>query len=37
VNKIEIWDKKTYQQFFDSFTPEAFSSLAAQVMSEKPE
>ena len=37
VNKIEIWDKKTYQQFFDSFTPEAFSSLAAQVMSGKPE
>src|SRR4249920_1736569 len=32
VNKIEIWDKKTYQQFFDSFTPEAFSSLASQVM-----
>ena len=37
VNKIEIWDKKTYQQFFDSFTPEAFSSLAAQVMNSKPE
>lgn len=37
VNKIEIWDKKTYQEFFDSFTPEAFSSLAAQVMSGKPE
>ncbi len=37
VNKIEIWDKKTYQQFFDAFTPEAFSSLAAQVMNSKPE
>ena len=37
VNKIEIWDKKTYQQFFDSFTPEAFSNLAAQVMNSKPE
>ncbi len=37
VNKIEIWDKKTYHQFFDSFTPEAFSSLAAQVMNTKPE
>jgi len=37
VNKIEIWDKKTYQQFFDSFTPEAFSTLAAQVMNSKPE
>src|SRR6187549_451240 len=28
VNKIEIWDKAKYQQFFDSFSPEAFSSLA---------
>jgi MraZ protein len=37
INKIEIWDKKAYQQFFDSFSPEAFSSLAAQVMSGKPE
>jgi MraZ protein len=37
VNKIEIWDKKAYQQFFDSFSPEAFSSLAAQVMSGKSE
>ena len=32
VNKIEIWDKNKYQQFFDSFSPEAFSSLAAEVM-----
>ena len=37
VNKIEIWDKKLYQQFFDTFSPEAFSSLAAQVMNSKPE
>ena len=34
VNKIEIWDKSKYQQFFESFSPEAFSSLAKQVMAE---
>jgi MraZ protein len=32
VNKIEVWDKNKYQQFFDSFSPEAFSNLAASVM-----
>jgi MraZ protein len=32
VDKIEIWDKTKYQQFFESFSPEAFSSLAKQVM-----
>ena len=32
VNKIEIWDKNKYQQFFESFTPESFSSLANEVM-----
>lgn len=32
VNKIEIWDKKKYQEFFDSYSPEAFSDVAAQVM-----
>ena len=32
VNKIEIWDKSKYQQFFESFSPDAFSSLANQVM-----
>lgn len=31
-DKIEIWDKSKYQQFFDSFTPEAFSALAQKVM-----
>ena len=34
-NKIEIWDKNKYQQFFESFTPEAFSALAQKVMSER--
>ncbi len=32
VNKIEIWDKIKYQQFFESFSPEAFSNLANEVM-----
>jgi MraZ protein len=32
VNKIEIWDKIKYQQFFDTFSPEAFSNLANRVM-----
>ena len=32
VNKIEIWDKNKYQQFFESFSPETFSILAQQVM-----
>jgi len=38
VNKIEIWDKQKYQEFFDTFSPEAFSSLANEVMvsSQKP-
>ena len=32
VNKIEIWDKNKYKQFFDTFSPDAFSSLAKEVM-----
>ncbi len=32
VNKIEIWDSNKYNQFFESFTPDAFSSLANEVM-----
>jgi MraZ protein len=36
VNKIEIWDRSKYQQFFDSFSPEAFSELAQQVMTVNP-
>ena len=32
VNKIEIWDKNKYQQFFVTFSPEAFSNLAKDVM-----
>ena len=32
VDKIEIWDKTKYQQFFESFSPDSFSALAQQVM-----
>ena len=32
VDKIEIWDKSKYQQFFESFTPEKYSDLAERVM-----
>lgn len=35
LNKIEIWDKNKYQQLFESFSPEAFSSLADEVMNKK--
>ncbi|MGC4100107.1 division/cell wall cluster transcriptional repressor MraZ [Ferruginibacter sp.] len=32
VNKIEIWDKSKYTQLFETFTPQAFSDLANEVM-----
>ncbi len=32
INKIEIWDKNKYTQFFETFTPQAFSALANEVM-----
>jgi len=32
INKIEIWDSNKYKQLFDSFSAEAFSNLAKQVM-----
>jgi len=32
MNKIEIWDKDKYQKFFETFSPDAFSQLAQQVM-----
>ena len=32
VDKIEIWAKDKYQQFFDSYSPEDFSNLAKDVM-----
>jgi len=32
VDKIEIWSSENYKQFFESYSPEDFSSLAQQVM-----
>lgn len=32
INKIEIWDKQKHTEFFESFTSESFSRLAAEVM-----
>lgn len=35
VNKIEIWDKGKYKEFFETFTPQSFSDLANEVMNRK--
>jgi MraZ protein len=35
VNKLEIWDSNKYKQLFDSFSPDAFSALASEVMVNK--
>ena len=35
LDKINIWDSNKYKQFFENFSPEEFSSLAASVMAEK--
>ena len=32
IDKIEIWDKVKYQEFFETFSPEEFSNLAKEVM-----
>jgi MraZ protein len=32
LDKINIWDSGKYKQFFEDFSPEAFSNLAATVM-----
>ncbi|MGI8952004.1 MAG: division/cell wall cluster transcriptional repressor MraZ [Chitinophagaceae bacterium] len=32
LDKIEIWDSEKYKQFFENFSPEYFSSLAKEVM-----
>ena len=32
VNKVEIWDSNKYKQLFESFSPDAFSSLVNEVM-----
>jgi MraZ protein len=32
IDKIEIWNKAKYKEFFEAFSPEAFSDLAKEVM-----
>ena len=36
-DKLEIWDSNKYKQLFDSFSPDAFSNLAKDVMAKGPE
>jgi MraZ protein len=31
-DKIEIWDKAKYQQFFEAFTPQQLSGLAQKIL-----
>lgn len=35
INKIEIWDKSKYTEFFETFTSQSFSDLANEVMNPK--
>ncbi|HMZ45795.1 MAG TPA: division/cell wall cluster transcriptional repressor MraZ [Chitinophagaceae bacterium] len=35
LDKINIWDASKYKQFFEDFSPEVFSNLAATVMANK--
>lgn len=35
LDRFEIWDAGKYKQLFEDFSPEAFSSLAAEVMKDK--
>ncbi|MEI9945905.1 MAG: division/cell wall cluster transcriptional repressor MraZ [Chitinophagaceae bacterium] len=37
INRIEIWDSNKYKQLFESFSQEAYSSLAQEVMAKKQE
>ncbi len=32
IDKIEIWDKATYESLFESLTPENLSQMAAQIL-----
>ena len=36
VDKIEIWSKTSYQEFFDNYSPNQFSALAQKVMGGEP-
>ncbi len=35
LDRFEIWDASKYKQLFEDFSPEAFSSLAEEVMKDK--
>jgi MraZ protein len=35
VDRIEIWDSIAYKQFFENFSPEAFSNLAKEIMADE--
>ncbi len=35
LDRFEIWDADKYKQLFEDFSPEAFSSLAQEVMADK--
>ncbi len=35
LDKINIWDSSKYKQFFEDFSPDTFSNLAAEVMVDK--
>ena len=37
INKIELWDSSKYHQLFESYSSEAFSDLAKEVMGRKDE
>ena len=37
INKIEIWDSSKYHHLFESYSSEAFSDLAKEVMGRKDE
>ena len=35
VSKLEIWDKDQYRKIFETFSPDEFSKIAAEVMAKK--
>ena len=37
LDRFEIWDATAYKKIFEDFSPEAFSSLAQEVMADKME
>ncbi|MGN9427702.1 hypothetical protein ACTMRT_14940, partial [Enterococcus faecium] len=37
MDRFEIWDAVKYKQLFEDFSPEAFSNLAQEVMTDNKE